>query len=295
MGKFIQNTIKDLFAKTVNVRKAAYSVMLASWLQIIAAVVLAILYFMGYMASTTVMVVVLVPIIIIGNALLMRNSWNILSFREEWVEMTQTMKGEAELNTMLRAQRHDFINHLQVVHSLIQLDEQREAAQYIEQVYNDIRQVGEVLRTANPALNALLAAKSNAAKKYDIPMEYHISARVENIALEDWELCKVFSNLLDNAIYAARENGDDIHLNLREDINGTYFSIENAGEIPAEIVEKVFEPGVTSKGDAGTGMGLYIIRETLEQYDGRINVETGDGSTRFYGFIPVGKGNSTDG
>ena len=38
------------------------------------------------------------------------------------------------LNRSLRAQRHDFLNHLQVVFSLIEMEEQQEAADYIEKV-----------------------------------------------------------------------------------------------------------------------------------------------------------------
>lgn len=289
-----RKSLRKALNSRVNVRKAAYSVTIASWLQIVASVLLAVLYFTGDAASTSVMVLVLIPIIAIGNALLMRNSWSVLSSHGEQMEMIQTMNGIDEVNRKLRAQRHDFINHLQVVHSLIQLEEYNDAAKYIATTYEDIRQVGELLKTANPAINGLLAAKKQKATESNINLEFHITARLENPPIPAWELCRILSNLLDNAIFAAADAGGSVHITLREDINSVYFSIENSGAIDKELVEKIFEPGFTTKGEKGTGMGLFIVKETMEKYNGQISIDTGAGLTRFYGYIPTSHKNITN-
>ena len=293
MLKTISKPEKVGIKSRINVRKAAYSVMIASWLQIVASLLLAVLYFTGNAIPTSVMVLTLIPVVIVGNALLMRNSWSVLTSRTEQMEMMQTISGIDELNRKLRAQRHDFINHLQVVHSLVQLKEYDEAAKYISSTYEDIRQVGELLKTANPAINGLLAAKKQKASEKNINLEFHITARINNAPIPDWELCRIFSNLLDNAIYAAAENGGSVHVTLREDINNLYFAIENSGNIPQELLDKIFEPGFTTKGDKGTGMGLYIVNETMEKYGGKINIDTGENVTRFYGYIPASHKNIT--
>ena len=282
-----KNLTKRNIKSRLNVRKAAYSVMIASWLQIIASILLAVLYFMGNTVSTSIMVLILIPVIVLGNGLLMRNSWSVLSGRDEQMELLQTMSGIDELNRKLRAQRHDFINHLQVVHSLVQLKEYDEAAKYIANTYEDIRQVGELLKTANAAVNGLLAAKKQKATELKINLEFHITARLEHTPIPDWELCRILSNLLDNAIYAAAEVGGSVHVTLREDITSMYFSIENSGNIDKEIMEKIFEPGFTTKGEKGTGMGLFIVKDTMEKYNGKISIDTGDGITRFYGYVPA--------
>lgn len=42
-----------------------------------------------------------------------------------------------ELVRLLRVQRHDFINHLQVIHAMLQLGRGEKALQYIEELAKD--------------------------------------------------------------------------------------------------------------------------------------------------------------
>jgi len=282
--------IKNKSKLSFNIRKAAYSVIVASWVQIIAAVLVAVLFFMGANISTAVMIIILIPLEIVGNYMLMRNSWNILDNRQLLAEMQANMEVEADLNRKLRSQRHDFINHLQVVYSLMELEEYNDAKTYLKKVYDDIRQIGQVLRTANSAVNALLAAKAVDAQKKNVKLMFHISAQLKSICTEDWQFCRVLSNLLDNAIYYAARVHGEVHLTMREGAEGLYFSVENEGDkIPEDNLGRIFEAGFTTKGDDGTGMGLYIVKETLEEYGGSIGVQSDDQSTRFFGFLPAGE------
>lgn len=284
----MQSVFKDRIK--LNVRKAANWVMVASYLQIVVAILLAVLYFAGADFSIAIMMVMLVFVVIAGNALLMRNATTILSTREElneqWINMTQMLESEADLNNKLRAQRHDFLNHLQVVSSLVQLEEYDEAKDYISKIMGDIRQLGEVLRTSNAAVNALLAAKTVDAQKNNVTLKFHVSAKLENIPIEDWQLCRILSNLIDNAIYEAKKVNGEVHVTLREDDKALVFAVENDGkDIEGEMKKKIFEPGYTTKGDEGTGMGLYIVMQTLQDNNGTMNLESGEGRTRFFGYI----------
>lgn len=274
----------------LNVRKAAYWVMVASYLQIAAALLVAFLYIQGENISTTIMMAVLVILVIAGNFLLMRNAKIILSTRqalnEQWINMTEILSSEADLNNKMRAQRHDFLNHLQVVSSLVQLEEYSEANKYLSKIIGDIKQVGQLLRTSNVAINALLAAKAVDATKNQVVLKFHISAKLKDIPIEDWQFCRVLANLIDNAIYEAKKVKGEVHLSLREDETTLYFSVENDGDIISdEMKKKIFEPGYTTKGDEGTGMGLYIVRQTLEDNNGTMELESEDGRTRFFGYI----------
>lgn len=46
---------------------------------------------------------------------------------------------------LLRIQRHDFLNHLQVIHAMIQLGRGEKALQYIETLAHDTDMISNVL------------------------------------------------------------------------------------------------------------------------------------------------------
>ena len=69
------------------------------------------------------------------------------------------MKNLENLNLKLRAQRHDYMNHLQVIYGLLELGEYEDAREYMEPVFKDITRVTRAMKTSQPAVNALLQAK----------------------------------------------------------------------------------------------------------------------------------------
>ncbi len=204
--------------------------------------------------------------------------------------LVQTLSQLEDLNKTLRAQRHDFMNHLQVVYGLIELEEFNDTKDYIEKVYNDIQKVSRVMRTSNPAFNALLQAKVLAGEKRKIETRLNINSRFDKIKIPTWEFCRVIGNIIDNAIYTLENSSGSnkyIEINLHEDIKNYHFVIKDNGPgIPQDIIDKIFEAGFTTKGNNGEGMGLAITKETLLNYGGSINVRVDNGETIFEGQIP---------
>jgi two-component system, LytTR family, sensor histidine kinase AgrC len=203
--------------------------------------------------------------------------------------LLQSLSQLEELNKTLRAQRHDFMNHLQVVYGLIELEEFNDTKEYIGKVYNDIQSVSRVMRTSSPALNALLQAKVLASEKRGIEPKLNINSQFNQIKIPAWEFCKIMGNVIDNAISALEDISVDkyIQIDLYEDIKAYYFSIkDNGSEIPNEIIDKIFEAGFTTKGNKGEGMGLAIAKETLLKYGGNLKVYSENGATIFEGKIP---------
>ncbi|MDP4091498.1 MAG: Spo0B domain-containing protein, partial [Bacillota bacterium] len=192
------------------------------------------------------------------------------------------------LNNTLRAQRHDFMNHLQVVHGLLEMDEFDEAKGYIEKLFQDIQKVNNFLKTANPAVNALLQAKIVDAEKNNIEVVLNIRSRLQDIKIPSWELCRVLGNILDNAIYSLKAAGKPgiIKVELSEDLKNYGFRISNNGpEIEKEIVDRIFNAGFSTKGGDGQGMGLFICRDILSRYEGNIRASSTKESTEFSGWF----------
>lgn len=206
------------------------------------------------------------------------------------VMQEESIKHIANLNNTLRAQRHDFLNHLQVVYSLIELDEYKDAKEYIEEVYKDIKKVSKVMRTSQPAINALLQAKMVDCESKNIDLSLNISTKLENIQIPSWEICRVLSNLVDNAIFelCRLKNNRKLIIDIHEELNNYVFSVQNNGtRIPEEIIYKIFEPTFTTKGEKGQGMGLAITKEIVEEWQGNIEVTSNDEFTKFTAKVPL--------
>ncbi len=201
--------------------------------------------------------------------------------------LDETVEQMTDLNRALRAQRHDFLNHLQVVYSLMEMKEYDEASKYIDQVYGDIRAVSGALKTSCAPVNALLRAKITECEQQKITVTLDVHAAWQSLPLPSWEMCRVLSNLIDNAIDAMRGQQDArLTIRLQEDLQSCSFSIENNGpEIPEETGKHIFDAGFSGKG-SGRGMGLFIARETLRDAGGDLHYESGDGTTRFFGSVP---------
>ncbi len=93
---------------------------------------------------------------------------------------------------------------------------------------------------------------------------------------------QVFMNLLVNAIHAIRGEGT-ITIRTRAEGDRVLVEVEDTGiGIPVDSLERVFEPGFTTKGKrVGMGLGLLISRQIIERHGGALSVrsEEGRGST----------------
>ncbi|MBN2853485.1 MAG: Spo0B domain-containing protein [Clostridia bacterium] len=194
----------------------------------------------------------------------------------------------SELNTKLRAQRHDFLNHLQVIHGLLELNQFEDACKYMEKTYEEIQSVTNVLKTSSPAVNAILQVKQNTCQDRDIQFKVLVSSKLENVKIDIWDLCAILSNLIDNAINAVEKSSvKRIVIFIKEDIYSHIIKVKDSGSgIPVDIQDKIFNIGFTTKRDEGHGMGLYISRQTIMETGGDLSFETSEIGTIFTIKIP---------
>ncbi|WP_250453900.1 hybrid sensor histidine kinase/response regulator [Caballeronia sp. ATUFL_M2_KS44] len=89
-------------------------------------------------------------------------------------------------------------------------------------------------------------------------------------------LSQVFSNLIGNALQHGLE-GSAVQVRLEGGTNDVKIIVQNAGEIPAEILPTIFAPyrsGRRQNESSGLGLGLYITREITEMHGGEVKVRS---------------------
>ncbi len=209
--------------------------------------------------------------------------------RHQYDALVSSYRDLERLNSDLRAQRHDYLNHLQVVYGLMELEEYDELKTYLEPIYKGMMKTGKALKTKNPAVNALLRAKMEEAESKGIDFYVEVTSDLSGLKAEPWELCKVLANLMDNAITAleAIPSEKKLRVDIGEDRDSYRFSVANNGPaIPEELQESIFREGFTTKKESGHGMGLSIVTQVLKTYKGTISLSSTEEETVFRIRIP---------
>ena len=231
-----------------------------------------------YLVLCGIMVVILIACIIalvrIYNRLMKRNEI-----------LRESIENLSRFNDRLRMDRHDYLNHLQVVYGMMELEEYDEMNAYLKKVYKELLKTGKAIKTSKPALNALLAAKTAEADTKGTEFVIEVKSDLKSLAIEDWQLCKVLSNLIDNAMKALDDSEKaekKLRVNITETRDEYIFEVENNGPmIPEELRGTIFKKGFSTKKEEGHGMGLAIVTEILAANNGSIGLESDEGKTVF--------------
>jgi signal transduction histidine kinase len=91
---------------------------------------------------------------------------------------------------------------------------------------------------------------------------------------------QLLSNLVVNAQDAMPQGGDLIlrtrHLRASDGIHGwiTISVVDSGSGISKDLRGTMFEPFVSTKGEKGTGLGLWIVKGIVENHVGRIQVRS---------------------
>lgn len=208
-----------------------------------------------------------------------------LTEKEREYELNKTiMESHKDLIDLLRSNRHDFANHLQVIMGFIQLNKSSCAIDYIKEVNGQLASQTIISNLKNQGIAALLLKKQGEAENLGVKLFLEVENDLDNLSVATSDLIRIVGNLLDNAIYAVNKKGNDpqVKVLIKRDDNGHILSVHNRSPvIPPEMQEKVFKKGFTTKGAEGSGLGLYIVRKIAEKYGGKVVLESNpeDGTT----------------
>lgn len=140
-------------------------------------------------------------------------------------------------------------------------------------------------------INTILSMFGKQYEYADIAFEINGDETLKIIGKEN-ELKQVLLNLFNNAKDAFYSHGikvRKIEVSIERDREFAVLNVsDNAGGMPTEIMEKVFEQYYTTKGDKGTGIGLYICKKIIEEsFGGKIEAKNINGGTVFVIKIPA--------
>ena len=108
----------------------------------------------------------------------------------------------------------------------------------------------------------------------NIEIKKNYPKKIKEIKIDENKFRQVLINIFDNS-KAATENikNPKIIITVKYNKNSIMLKIEDNGiGIPTEIIDKIYEPYVTSK-KTGTGLGLAIVNKIIEEHSGNIEIK----------------------
>ncbi len=134
---------------------------------------------------------------------------------------------------------------------------------------NDL--VNDVARQVQPKMGAR-----------NIEFCWHGVAESTEIQVDKEIFRSILSNLLENAMEACMDQKLDKHyqIHFTADSNEQYVRFDvrdNGAGIEEDKKDKIFSKFFSTKGHKGTGLGLFIAKQVIDQHGGEIRVETAPG------------------
>ena len=153
--------------------------------------------------------------------------------------------------------RHDIKNHLSVLDGLLRSGDLEESREYLKKLEAVSEALSFPYQTGNPIVDILLGEKLGLAKE--------IAAEVSLVlpkpcGIDDFDLCVLFANALDNAIAACRANDGAKAIRISGKQQGDFYML-------------TFENTCSDEPMPPAGTGLSNIKAVAEKYHGAMLIE----------------------
>ena len=199
---------------------------------------------------------------------------------------------------------HEINNPLEAITNLLYLAGRHpqtpdEARRYIDQAEQELRHVSQIAtqtlrfhrQSARPAvadmrvlLDSVLAIMQTRLDKSQAEVVRDFTAEAPLLCFEG-ELRQVFTNVIGNALdaIAGRGGGGKLILRVRRlrDWRGSsavrVTVADNGSGMSRETLARIFEPFYSTKGNLGTGLGLWVTQEIISKHKGVAKVRSQEG------------------
>jgi two-component system NtrC family sensor kinase len=167
----------------------------------------------------------------------------------------------------------------------------------IERITNIVRSMLASTRRPQPQiervdLNALITRILDATQPTlvarNVELMTNMSEDLPPVAADPDQLQQVFINLINNSLDAMPEGGQ-LQVRTARDGLDDLIELTDSGEgIKDEQLDLIFEPMFTTKPGGGTGLGLTVVKQIINEHNGSVDVESEPGRrTTFRIRLPI--------
>ncbi len=181
------------------------------------------------------------------------------------------------LSLINKTMRHDILNDLTIINNSLEAYKDSKDERLLENAMSTVKRSFELVEDMKEL--ETIVYSGNTLKPYNIreavenvTQGYSVQTSIEGdcTVIADSALNSVIDNIVGNAV----KHGQADKIDIRIEDEGNFCRIKIADDgmgIPQEMKEKIFDEGFTSC--KSNGLGLYIVRKTIERYGGSVQVE----------------------
>jgi signal transduction histidine kinase len=158
--------------------------------------------------------------------------------------------------------------------------ETERVARIVRQMLGLYRNTEQVKRAnINVIIEDTLLLLSRQLQRTNVEVETDLGRLPDAVIAAD-QIRQVLSNLVINSKDAMPNGGKLIlrsrHIAVPDGLHGwVRILIADTGSgIPTELIRTIFEPFVTTKGEKGTGLGLWIVKGIIQNHGGKLSVKS---------------------
>lgn len=170
--------------------------------------------------------------------------------------------------------KHDLKNQIQIAYAMRNKNDN--FVNILEDIDAELDKVNTNIYSKNEILNTVLLLKKIEAKKFDINMVYKIDKSISLDSMKDSDVCKLFSNLLDNSIEASKKT-DDKKILLKLCKRNDYIVLICENTYKEELRKNILGFLTTKENKKEHGYGIKIIKSISNKYGGEMNIQAKNG------------------
>ncbi|MDU1823818.1 ATP-binding protein [Clostridium sp.] len=187
----------------------------------------------------------------------------------------------------LRKVKHDYGAQISYLYGLHLMKRYERAGELLKDIINGHNSINDAIEISNNS-DSVISIITKGIKHNGINIILDEQADLNNIDITEFELQRVLSNIISNAVTAMDGQGT-LAIRTYENFNDIIICVRNNGPMIGNIIiDKIFESGFSTKKNINKehGFGLAIVKETVEKCNGKISVTSDIKKTEFIIILP---------
>ena len=202
------------------------------------------------------------------------------TIEEQYKEQLYYMENLEALIYKLKSERHEYNNHLGVIHGLLKNKEADSVTVYASRLIEAAEEYRNIVNIPYSMIRAMLNYKLSGAREEGVELRLDIGVPAA-LPLNEFDITVILGNLLDNAVEACKTIDEDKrYISLEFNYKPDYLVIRMENPMECEPVLKNGAYQTTKPDFYEHGFGLQNIAYLVSRHNGLMKIEPADGIFR---------------